>query len=150
MRKIRLIWIGRSKEPFVRDGIKKYLSLINPYVGVDVQELKEARMESGKAAASREGELILRKSRSFILFDETGRETDSMEFARILRGHLERTPQLDLVIGGPYGVSEAVKEAAVDRLSLSRLTFTHQVVRIVLLEQIYRAFTIMKGKTYHY
>jgi len=119
-------------------------------VGVDVQELKEARAESGKTAARREGELILRKSRSFILFDEKGRETDSIEFARILGEHLERTPQLDLVIGGPFGVSEDVKEAAVDRLSLSRLTFTHQMVRIVLLEQIYRAFTIMKGKTYHY
>lgn len=150
MRKIRLIWIGRSKEPFVREGVKKYLSLINPYVAVDVLELKEARTDSRKAALEREGKLILRKTRSFILFDEKGRETDSIEFSRCLEGHLERTPELDLVIGGPYGVSGDVRAAALDRLSLSRMTFTHQMVRIVLLEQIYRAFTIMRGKTYHY
>ena len=85
-----------------------------------------------------------------ILLDEAGEEMTSREFAGFLREMVEgRVPQ-DIVIGGAFGVSEAVRNAAGRRLALSRLTFTHQMVRVVLVEQLFRAFTILQGRPYHY
>ncbi len=151
MRKIRLIWVGKSKDSFIRDGVDKYLKLLKPYVRVEVVEVKGAKDTERKTLKRREGLRILEKASSFILLDEGGVEMTSLEFAGFLGKNILDGPQpRDLVIGGAYGVSEEVRQAAWKRLSLSRMTLTHQMARVTLLEQIYRAFTIIKGKAYHY
>lgn len=150
MRKIRLIWVGKSKDSFILDGVDKYLKLLKPYIRVEIVEVKEAKDSGRKALKKREGLRILEKASSFILLDEGGTEMTSLEFTSFLKNILDGPVQRDLVIGGTYGVSEEVRQTAWKRLSLSRMTFTHQMIRVTLLEQIYRAFTIIKGKAYHY
>jgi len=151
LRKIRLIWVGKSKDSFIRDGVDKYLKLLKPYVRVELVEIKGAKDTGRKTLTNREGLRILEKTSSFILLDEGGTEMTSLEFTGFLEKHiLYASLPRDFVIGGAYGVSEDVRQAAWKTLSLSRMTFTHQMVRVALLEQIYRAFTIIKGKAYHY
>ena len=101
-------------------------------------------------ARQEEGARILERTRTYILLDESGEEMTSREFAGFLQEMIEGRVPRDLVVGGPFGVSEAVRKGAVKRVALSRLTFTHQMVRLVLMEQIFRAFTILKGRPYHY
>lgn len=149
--KIRLIWIGKSKDSFIQDGVDKYLKLLKPYVRLEVIEIKGAKDSERKTLKHREGLRILEKTSSFILLDEGGLQMTSLEFTSFLNKEVLGGLQTrDLVIGGAYGVSEEVRQAARKRLSLSSMTFTHQMTRITLLEQIYRAFTIIKGKAYHY
>lgn len=150
MRKIRLIWVGKSKDGFIRDGIDKYLKLLKPYVRVELIELKEAKDGDRETLKRREGQRILEKASSFVLLDEGGIEMTSLEFTSFLKDFMDGPVPLHLVIGGVYGVDGEVRQAARKKLSLSRMTLTHQMVRITLLEQIYRAFTIIKGKAYHY
>ncbi len=150
MKTIRLIWVGKSKEPFVLGGIEKYLKLLKPYADIETVEVKEARGTDSRMARQEEGTRILEKARAYILLDESGEEMTSLEFAGFLREMIEGRVPRDLVVGGPFGVSEAVRKGAVKQVALSRLTFTHQMVRLVLMEQIFRAFTILKGRPYHY
>ncbi len=146
--RIRLLWVGKTKEPWIAEGIEKYMALLRPMAQVSVVEVKEER---GKASGSRdalekEAERILRQAGSrFILLDEQGRGIDSPGLAGMLGGQAEA----EFVIGGPYGVAQRVKEAAGQRISLSPMTFTHQMARVILLEQVYRAQMIMNRRSYH-
>ncbi len=150
--KIRLLWVGKTKEPWIAEGIEKYMALLRPMAQVSVVEVKEER---GKTSGSRdalekEAERILRQAGSrFILLDEQGRGMDSPGLARMLAERLEGQADVDFVIGGPYGVARRVKEAADQRIALSPMTFTHQMARVILLEQVYRALMIKNRRSYH-
>lgn len=146
MRHIRVIYPGKTREGFIREGMEKYMRFLRPYARIELVELKEAK-GSPEDIIERESRAILASVRGrFILLDREGKAISSEEFA----GLLKDMAQVEFVIGGAYGVSEELKKEALFRLSLSRLTFTHELSRLLLLEQLYRAMTIIHGKRYHY
>jgi 23S rRNA (pseudouridine1915-N3)-methyltransferase len=121
---------------------------------VEIPELKNVSALSKDQIKSKEGELILKNIRptdDVILLDEKGKEYTSVEFARIIQDKISYAGKdIVFIIGGAYGFSEAVYQRANSKLSLSRMTFSHQMVRAIFVEQIYRAFTIMRGEPYHH
>ena len=147
--KITLLWIGKTKEPYIREGIKKYLTFLKSYTSITVIELKE---EKGRLPVQvikeREGQRILDKTHNYIVLDERAQLYSSLEFAEFIKKN-SNLP-LMFVIGGPFGLSDSVKNKARTRISLSPLTFTHEMTRLIFLEQLYRAFTIINNKSYHY
>lgn len=149
--------VGKARIPYVVDGIAEYTSRLRRYVpfsNVEVPDVKSARSLSEQQQKEREGEALLAKitpADFVILLDEKGREYTSMEFSgylsRLMGSGRKRTV---FVVGGPYGFSEAVYGRADARLSLSRMTFNHEMVRMFFIEQIYRAMTILRGEPYHH
>jgi len=118
-----------------------------------IPELKNTKSLTEAQQKEREGELILRQIQPqdyLVLLDEHGKEMRSVDFARWLSHKQQTCRQLTLVIGGPYGFSPAVYERAQEKISLSLMTFSHQMVRLILAEQVYRACTIIKGEPYHH
>lgn len=155
--KITLLTVGKTDIAWVREGLGMYVSRLRHYIPfelLEIPELKNVSALSRDQIKSREGELILkavRPSDVVILLDEHGREFRSLEFAR----DLERRISLDgkdivFVIGGAYGFSDEVYARAGAKLSLSKMTYSHQLVRTIFAEQLYRAFTIMRGEPYHH
>ena len=152
-----LITVGKTDIPWVRDGLEMYVSRLEHYVPFSLKEIPELKGVSAlsrEQIKQREGELILRQlnaSDEVVLLDEHGREYRSLEFADWLGGRLARSGRdLAFVIGGAYGFSDAVYARADGKLSLSKMTFSHQLVRMIFAEQLYRAFTILRGEPYHH
>lgn len=144
--KIRIIWAGKTKERHLKEGIDRYRALLGYYAPLSLVEIREEKGKGREAALAAEGQRILKQTQSYILLDEKGKEFTSVEFA----GFLENRSAVDFVIGGPYGVSDEVRGKAVNVIALSKMTFTHEMVRVFFLEQLYRAMTILKGKEYHH
>jgi 23S rRNA (pseudouridine1915-N3)-methyltransferase len=155
--KLRLICIGKLSTPFYKAGVDEYLTRVRRYSNIEVLEIKEGGGVSEKKASAqaleREGEAILRKippNAYVAVLDEHGKGISSRKLAVLFENHmLEGTGELIFVIGGPYGLSEKVKNRGNLTLSLSLMTFPHQLVRLLLLEQIYRGFTIIRNEPYH-
>lgn len=156
--KLRLLCIGKISEPFLKAGMAEYAGRIQRYLPLSTVELKEEQGGGGRDSEQRllrerEGERLLAKipAPAFtIVLDEGGQSMDSQGLASLLEKQmLQGTQELVWVIGGPYGLSEAVKSRANLLLCLSRFTFTHQMARLFLLEQIYRALTIIRNEPYH-
>ncbi|MEJ2685238.1 MAG: 23S rRNA (pseudouridine(1915)-N(3))-methyltransferase RlmH [Candidatus Sulfobium sp.] len=145
--KIRLIWVGKTKEQFVIEGMRKYLRLLKPFADVSVREIKEEKVKDIHRMLEREGERILGLRTPYVLLDEKGKMLTSVQFAEFIFSH---GPEINFVVGGAYGVSEDVKKAARGTIALSKMTFTHDMSRIFLLEQIYRSFAIMNKRGYHH
>ena len=142
---------------WVCEGLGVYTSRLKHYITfdlVEIPELKNVSALSREQIKSREGELILKAlkpSDEVILLDERGREYRSVEFAAELEKKLSRGGRdIVYVIGGAYGFSDGVYARADGKLSLSKMTYSHQLVRTIFAEQLYRAFTIMKGEPYHH
>jgi 23S rRNA (pseudouridine1915-N3)-methyltransferase len=155
--KITLLTVGKTDKDWVRQGLDIYVSRLKHYVPFSITEIPELKNVSALTKdqiKTREGELILKNIRNtddVILLDERGKEYSSMELARILQDKMTYGGRdIVYVIGGAYGFSDAVYSRANSKLSLSRMTFSHQMVRAIFAEQIYRAFTIMKGEPYHH
>lgn len=147
------LFVGRTKEGFVKEGIEKYAGLLKHYVPVDVREIKGASGGEPQALVEAEADSILGRLAGtdyVVAFDERGREYGSVEFAGELSGLIESGRNVVFVAGGPFGLSERVRQRADRVLSLSKLTFTHEMARVIVLEQVYRAMTIIKGRTYHH
>lgn len=155
--KIALLTVGRTDKDWVKQGLDIYVSRLRHYIPFSVTEIPELKNVSALSRdqiKAREGELILKNIRpadDVILLDEHGKEFSSTEFAKILQDKISYVGKdIVFVIGGAYGFSEAVYQRASSRISLSRMTFSHQMVRTIFTEQLYRAFTIMKGEPYHH
>ena len=153
---ITLLTVGKTDVPWVAEGMEVYASRLKHYVPFAVKELPHLKGVSSLSPAevkSRESELILkalRPSDQVILLDEKGRSFRSVEFASFLEGKMARSSSdLVFVVGGAYGFSDAVRSRADGIISLSPMTFSHQMVRVIFLEQLYRAFTILNGHPYH-
>ena len=154
---ITLLTVGKTDIRWVRDGLETYSSRLEHYAPFSVQEIPELKGVSALSRdqiRQREGELLLKAVRSgdeLILLDEHGREFRSLEFADWLGERLSRSGR-DLVfaIGGAYGFSDEVYARADGKISLSKMTFSHQLVRTIFAEQLYRAFTILRGEPYHH
>jgi len=145
--KIRVIWPGKTKEQFILEGMKKYLTLLRSYADIHITELKEEKGSDVRKIPEKEGERILKLQVPYTLFDEKGKTLTSKEFAGYIAEHQS---SMNFVLGGAYGVSEEVKKTAQNTISLSRMTFTHEMSRLFSLEQLYRAFTIMHKRGYHH
>ena len=155
--KIALLTVGKTDRDWVKQGLDIYVSRLKHYIPfsiVEIPELKNVSSLSKEQIKTKEGELILKNIRpndDLILLDEHGKELSSVEFARLLQDKISYIGKdIVFVIGGAYGFSEEVYKRANSKLSLSRMTFSHQMVRAIFAEQIYRAFTIIKGEPYHH
>lgn len=154
--KTTLILVGKTREKLYINAIDDYKSRIGHYMPFEIITIPELRATSSLSEAQqkdKEGELILQRLQpgdTLVLLDEHGREPRSVELAEWLERKRATSRRLVFAIGGPYGFSKAVYARANEQLSLSRLTFSHQMVRLVFVEQLYRACTIIKGEKYHH
>lgn len=155
--KISLTVVGKTTDRHFIAGIDEYVQRICHYVpfSIDViSELKGTKNLSEKEQKEREGELILKSFQAgdyIVLLDEHGRERRSIEFAQWMQKRMAAGPKrLVFVVGGPYGFSPAVYAAAQEKVSLSQMTLSHQMIRLLFTEQIYRAMTILNGEPYHH
>ena len=154
---IKLLTVGKTDVKWVKEGLDLYGARLSHYVPFTVSEIPELKKVGALSQAQikeKEGELILKQVGAqdiLVLLDEHGHEYRSMEFADHLQKLMARGAKtLVFVIGGAYGFSDAVYNRSHERISLSRMTFSHQMVRTVFAEQLYRAFTILKGEPYHH
>ena len=151
-----LLQVGKTVNKHFVAGIDDYAERISHYMPfeiVTIPELRNTKNLSEEQQKTTEGDLILRQiqpSDTVVLLDEHGKELRSIDYARWLEQKQQTARRLVFVIGGPYGFSEAVYARANDKLSLSKMTFSHQMVRLIFTEQLYRACTIIKGEPYHH
>jgi len=143
--KIKIAWIGKTKSPAIQSMTDEYVKRIQRYTGAETLQLADEsallklRDKSGP-----------RPAHAIVLLDSRGRQLTSEEFAQFLQTHQDRNPQpLILAIGPADGFSDAARKSATATISLGKMTLAHELARIVLLEQVYRAFTILKGHPYH-
>ena len=154
--KTTLILVGKTVNKHFIAGINDYVERIGHYMPFDIvtiPELKNTKKLTEQQQKTAEGELILKQlqpSDTVVLLDEHGKEMRSIEFAAWTEKKQLTARRLVYVIGGPYGFAEEVYKRANEMMSLSRMTFSHQMVRLVFVEQVYRACTIMKGEPYHH
>ena len=154
--KTELILVGRTADKHFQAGINDYVARIGHYMPfelVTIPELKNTKSLTEEQQKTAEGELILKQlqpSDTVVLLDEHGQELRSVAFARWLEQKRNTARRLVFIIGGPYGFSQAVYARAGEQLSLSKMTFSHQMIRLVFTEQVYRACTIIKGEPYHH
>ena len=143
--KIGLIVIGKTDAGYFVEAINEYKNRLTHYIPFEMEvipDIKNVKNLSEAQQKEKEGELIL---------DEKGKEFTSMQFSTYLEKKMHTVPKrLVFVVGGPYGFSEAVYKAASEKISLSKMTFSHQMIRLIFIEQIYRAMTILNNEPYHH
>ncbi|MGB9711231.1 MAG: 23S rRNA (pseudouridine(1915)-N(3))-methyltransferase RlmH [Thermodesulfovibrio sp.] len=146
MYRFRIYYPGKTKAKFIKDGVSHYIRIISPFAKIEIIELKEAHGEKDKVIEEESRTILNSVKGDFILLHRDGKSLSSLEFADFIKNKSIH----QFVIGGAYGVNTEVYNAASFKLSLSCLTFTHEMSRLILLEQLYRAMTIIHGKNYHY
>ena len=153
---IRLIVVSKTDVPYLQAGIDEYVGRLKHYCDFElvvVPALKNLGKASPEEVKERDGQLILKqveKSDMVVLLDEHGKEYGSVEFSEYLQKQMNAGVRtLSFVVGGAFGFSPAVYAAAQHKISLSRMTFNHQMVRLFFVEQLYRAFTILRHEKYH-
>jgi ribosomal RNA large subunit methyltransferase H len=154
---IKLIAVGKTDNPALQQLISTYEKRLSYYINFELQllpDIKNSKSVSENQQKIKEGELILSNvepSHHLILLDERGKEYTSIDFADELQKKMNAgIKQLTFVIGGPYGFSQEVYQRANSKLSLSKLTFSHQMIRLFFVEQLYRGFTILRNEPYHH
>ena len=155
--KVKLLQIGKTQQGYLVQGIEFYEQRIKNYISFSMETiptLKQAASLTADQLKIKEGELILSKLRPddrLILLDERGKSMTSVGFSEFLQGQMNQGhKQLVFVIGGAFGFSEAVYKKAMFQISLSDMTFSHQVIRLLFMEQMYRAMTILNNHPYHH
>jgi len=155
--KIDLVLVGKSDQKYLQEGIDIYLKRLKHYCQFEMKvipDLKSTKSLSEEQQKEKEGELIMNQIKDsdfVILLDERGESLSSVDFAQLIeKRQVAGTRKLSFVIGGPYGFSKEAYTKANAKLSLSAMTFSHQMVRLLFIEQLYRAFTIINGEPYHH
>ena len=155
--KLTLLVVGKTDKTYLKEAIEVYAKRLKHYVSFEIEvipDLKNTKNLTTEQQKEKEGELILSKNYSgkeIHLLDEKGKMYTSKEFSQFIeKKMLSGLKELVFVIGGPYGFSNEVYKGANSKISLSRLTFSHQMARLLCIEQFYRAFTILKGEPYHH
>mgnify|MGYP003288652377 FL=1 len=154
--KITLLVVGKTTDTHIEMLIQEYQKRLTHYLTFALQvipELKNTKALTSEQQKQAEGEMILKavtSSADLILLDEHGKEFRSIEFADYVQKRMSSGRDVVFVVGGPYGFSEAVYQRANGKISLSKMTFSHQMVRLFFVEQLYRAMTILKGEPYHH
>lgn len=155
MLKINVFAIGTIKEKYLKDAIAEYLKRLSKYAKVEIIELPESKLQnSEEQVIEEEGKLVLKRIKDgehVILLDLHGEEIDSIQFSnKLLKLKNDGVSPINFVIGGTFGVSEELRKRSNYKRCLSKLTFTHQFTRVLLLEQIYRGFKIISNEAYHH
>lgn len=155
--KIKIIAIGKTHKSFLMEGETEYLKRIKKYVTiekVEIPDLKNAKKLTQQQIKTQEGKLLLSKIEPhslIVLLDEKGKDFTSMKFSNWLQDKMNRGyKNIIFLIGGAYGFSDDVYKAANEKIALSKMTFSHQMIRMLFAEQIYRAFTILNNEPYHH
>ena len=155
--KVALVLVGKTVNKHFVELIDEYAGRVKHYIGFDIitiPELKNTKSLSVDQQKQQEGELILKQMQAgdhVVLLDEHGKEFRSVEFSSYMEQKMQTVnKRLVFVIGGPYGFSPDVYGRANEKISLSKMTFSHQMVRLIFVEQLYRAMTIMRGEPYHH
>jgi 23S rRNA (pseudouridine1915-N3)-methyltransferase len=154
--KIRLLAVGKTDEKYLCEGIEKFSKRINHYIKYEIEVIADVKQGSKlniEKLKEEEGKLILKKiglNDQVILLDEKGASLTSMQLSAFLQKKINGGANMVFVIGGPFGFSKEVYQRANEKISLSAMTFSHQMVRLFFNEQLYRAFTILKGEKYHH
>ena len=155
--KILLLVIGKTDEKYLLDGMDKYRLRLKHYIGLDYEEIpdvKNRKSLSETQQKKQEADLILAKLKvgdKLVLLDEKGKDYCSIEFAKHLQQQMNSgLKRLVFVIGGPYGFDTSVYNKSQGKISLSKMTFSHQMIRLFMMEQVYRAMTILKNEPYHH
>ena len=155
--RITLLVVGKTEDKYLIEGIEKYLSRLKHYIGftmVVIPDVKNTKNLTEAQQKTKEAELILKQISNpdtVILMDEKGKKYTSVQFSDYLNKQMiGSVQQLTFIIGGPYGFDESVYKRANGSISLSDMTFSHQMVRLFFVEQLYRAFSILKGEPYHH
>ena len=149
--KLTVLSVGKDRSGLFAPGVEEYAGRLQHYARTELKELPESRASGDKARAE-EGEALLKKLRpkdALVALDERGKELSTVEFAGWIGKQQAAGKDLAFVIGGEEGLSDAVRSRAALVLCLSRFTFPHRLARLVLMEQLYRAFTVLKGEAYH-
>jgi 23S rRNA (pseudouridine1915-N3)-methyltransferase len=151
--KLKVLWVGKSRDPWIKDAIEEYAGRIRRYCPLELIDIRDEKGAAAEEMRRRECERLEKQitpGATLILLDERGEQMDSPGLASFVGKQRDcGTGELIFVIGGAYGFSEEFRRRGT-LLALSRMTFTHQMVRAFLLEQIYRAFTILNGEPYHH
>lgn len=155
--KISLIAIGKTEDKYLIEGIDKYLNRLKHYINFSftvIPDIKNTKNLTEAQQKSKEAELILKQlnnSDVVVLMDEKGKKYSSVQFSQYINKQMVGSVQnLVFIIGGPYGFDESIYKRANSSISLSDMTFSHQMVRLFFVEQLYRAFTILKNEPYHH
>ena len=155
--KIVLLVVGKTNESYFTSGINEYCSRLKHYIPFEMEvipDLKQTKNLASDQIKTKEGELILKRTQPgdyVVLLDERGREYTSVTFADFIEKKTHSVnKRLVFVIGGPYGFSDEVYNLSNERISLSKMTFSHQMVRLIFVEQLYRAMTILNNEPYHH
>lgn len=155
--KIKIIAIGKTHKSFLMEGENEYLKRIKKYIPIEkieIPDLKNAKKLTQKQIKEKEGKLLIAKIEPhslIVLLDEKGREFTSMKFSTWIQDKMNRGyKNIIFLIGGAYGFSDEVYKLANEKIALSKMTFSHQMIRMLFTEQIYRAFTILNNEPYHH
>lgn len=155
--KVCLLVIGKTDASYIREGIAEYEKRLKRYIPYEMKmlaDVKNSKNMTETVQKEKEGELLLEQLQAgdyIVLLDERGREYTSVGFSEfVAQKMLMGIKRLVFVIGGPYGFAEAVYRRGQEKISLSKMTFSHQMIRMIFAEQLYRAMTIMKGEPYHH
>ncbi|TKB98977.1 23S rRNA (pseudouridine(1915)-N(3))-methyltransferase RlmH [Pedobacter cryophilus] len=155
--KITLLAIGKTDDSYVLEGLDKYLKRLKHYIKFEIQiipDIKKVKNLSEEEQKNKESEQFLKNIQPtdfVVILDERGTELSSLQFADFLnKKMIASVSHLVFLIGGPYGFDQSIYQRANYKISLSKLTFSHQMIRLFFVEQIYRAFTILKGEPYHH
>lgn len=155
--RVALLLVGKTVNKHFVELIDDYASRVKHYISFDIitiPELKNTKNLSAEQQKQQEGELILKQLQAgdhIVLLDEHGKELRSIEFSKYMEQKMQTVSRrIVFIIGGPYGFSPDVYAKANEQLSLSKMTFSHQMIRLIFVEQFYRAMTIMRGEPYHH
>jgi len=154
--KIKLIVIGKTDDSYIKEGINIYLNRLKHYVNFEIIHLgdvKVGKKTNESIQKEMESSLILSKLNKndyVVLLDEKGIQYNSVEFSTYIQKRMNSGINVVFVVGGPFGFSQELYDRAQSKVALSKLTFSHQMVRLFFVEQLYRAFTILKGEKYHH
>lgn len=149
---IKIICLGKIKESFLEDAIKEYKKRISKYQQLEIIELQDEGINDKKVALKKEKEKILKvlnKKDYIITLEIEGKEESSEEFAKRLNNIFIENSNITFIIGGSYGLDDEIKTLSNHKMSFSKMTFPHQLFRVILLEQVYRAFKIINNEEYH-
>ena len=151
---IKLIVVGKTKEQFLESMMNDYIKRTQRFIEITVKVVKELNNNDSRLQKQQESENVLQKIESsdyVVLLDETGKKFSSTGFAQKIKSWQDgNTKSVVFVIGGAYGFSDELYKRANEKMSLSKLTFSHQMVRVVFLEQLYRAYSILNNEPYHH
>jgi 23S rRNA (pseudouridine1915-N3)-methyltransferase len=148
--------VGKTDEAYLNEGINKYLNRLKHYVDFEkviITDVKMGKKSNENLQKEKEGKLILstiKKTDYLILLDEKGKEYNSVDFSKFMQKRMNSGLDMSFVIGGPFGFSNDVYQRANGKVALSQMTFSHQMVRLFFVEQLYRSFSILRGEKYHH